>query len=560
MTLMNSWSSPVYVTFIALVFLVPGLWAQEESSLPASQEKRASFTLPELPRFSVDTSMPEQAGRVIAVPADGDFQQAIDDARPGDTIVLQAGATYTGTFTLPKKEGDGWIVVKSSADSQLPPPGTRVTPADAEHMPKIVTARNVQPALRTVPGAHHYRFIGIEFTTAPEVKRVSSIVEVSHKRSTRLEDVPSHFVFDRVYLHGNPDLNSQRGLAMNSQWTAVIDSWIDECHIHGFDSQAICTWNGPGPFKIENCFLEGGSENIMFGGAKNSAECLVASDIEIRRCHFYKNPAWAKLKYPNNWAVKNLFEIKTARRVLLEGNVFENCWAEAQTGYALLLKSSSPSQGQPWDTTNDITICYNRIINCVNGVAIARHSSSGPVKPGAEPTSRILFEHNVFERFGSASDFPARSAGRMFQIAGRDFTFRHNTSWNDVNIISLTNPATDNLVFLDNLLTPGSYGVKPDGGGVGWNPGLGSHIRGDSMMKGNTIIRVGTERARRSSPKSYPDGNLWFDSFEEACVDPQTYRVLPDSKAKGTATDGTDPGADIDAVMEATAEVRARRP
>ena len=197
--------------------------------------------------------------------------------------------------------------------------------------------------------------------------------------------------------------------------------------IHGFDSQAVCTWNGPGPFKIENCFLEGGSENIMFGGAKNSAECMVASDIEIRRCHFYKNPDWANLKYPNNWAVKNLFEIKTARRVLLEGNVFENCWAEAQTGYAFVLKSSSPSQGQPWDTTSDLTIRYNRIINCVNGVAIARYSSSGPVKPGAEPTSRILFEHNVFERFGSQSDFPARSAGRMFQVAGRDFTFRHNT-------------------------------------------------------------------------------------------------------------------------------------
>ena len=109
-------------------------------------------------------------------------------------------------------------------------------------------------------------------------------------------------------------------------------------------------------------------------------------------------------------------------------------------------------------------------------------------------------------------------------------------------------------------LRPGSYGVKPDGGGVGWNPGLGSHVRGDSVMKGTTIIRIGAERARGSSPRSYPDGNLWFDSFAEARVDPQTYRILPHSKAKGTATDGTDPGADIDAVMEATANVRARRP
>ncbi len=518
-----------------------------------------AFEAPELPRAFVDTSMPEQTDQVIRVPADGDLQQALDSAQPGDTVVLEAGATHTGTFMLPKKAGDGWIIVRSSAEEQLPAPGTRVTPDGAQHMPKLVTNRNDQPALRAALGAHHYRFIGIEFTTAPEVSKVSAIVEVSH-RSTELDDVPSHFVFDRVYIHGNPELNSQRGLTLNARSGAVIDSWIDECHIHGFDSQAIVSWNGPGPYKIVNCFLEGGSENIMFGGARNSAETMVPSDIEIRRCHLYKDPAWSKLTYPNNWAVKNLFEIKTARRVLLEGNVLENCWAEAQTGYAILLKSSSPSQGRPWDTTNDITIRHNRIINCVNGIAIARWSSSGPVTPGAEPTSRILVEHNVFERFGSASDFPSRSAGRMFQVAGRDYTFRHNTAWNDVNMISLTKPATDNLVFLDNLMTPGSYGVKPDGGGVGWNAGLGSHIRGNSVMKGNTIIRVGTERAQRTSPKSYPDGNLLFDSFQAAGVDPEAYRLLPDSPAKGTATDGTDPGADIEAVMAATAGVRAESP
>ncbi|MFW6162481.1 MAG: right-handed parallel beta-helix repeat-containing protein, partial [Planctomycetota bacterium] len=455
----------------------------------------AGLRVPELPRQRVDTTMPEQAGQIIEVAGGGDLQKAIDQARPGDTVVAAAGATFTATLTLPKKEGEGWIVVMSSAADKLPPPGTRVTPADAKHMPRVVTNRNGQPALRTRHGAHHYRFIGIEFAVAAPVKRVYAIVEVSH-RSTKLADVPSHVIFDRVYIHGRRDLNSRRGLTLNSRRAAVIDSWIDECHTHGADSQAIVAWNGPGPLRIENCFLEGGSENIMFGGAKNSAETMVPSDIEIRRCHFYKNPAWAKLKYPSNWAVKNLFEIKTARRVLLEGNVFENCWAEAQTGFAFVLKSSSPSQGRRWDTTSDITIRYNRILNCVNGMAIARWSSSGPVKPGAEPTSRILIEHNVFERFGSASDFPSRGGGRLFQIAGRDYTIRHNTAWPRWNMISLTKPATDNL------MTPGSYGVKPDGRGVGWNPSLGTHIRGNSVMRGNAIIRVGSERARRMDPKA----------------------------------------------------------
>jgi hypothetical protein len=54
--------------------------------------KEISFERPELPRFSVNTSTPRESGRVIAVPADGDFQHAVHDAQPGDTIVLQAAA------------------------------------------------------------------------------------------------------------------------------------------------------------------------------------------------------------------------------------------------------------------------------------------------------------------------------------------------------------------------------------------------------------------------------------------------------------------------------------
>lgn len=551
-------------TITSVIGLAVGVWFPGPAAWSAEPtigiRSRIAFVRPELPREYVDTTMPVERGKVIQVSAQGDLQAALNGVQPGDTLVLAAGATYTGTFVLPKKTGQGWVVVKSSAERQLPPPGTRVTFQHAGLMPKIVTAQNAQPAVRTETGAHHYRFIGIEFTAAPEVKRVSAIVEVSH-RSTKLEDVPAHFVFDRVYIHGHPKLDSQRGLAMNSRSTAVIDSWIDECHIHGFDSQAIAAWNGPGPFKIVNNFLEGGAENIMFGGAKNSAETMVPSDIEIRRNHLYKNPEWFQLKYPNNWVVKNLFEIKTARRVLFEGNVLENCWAEGQTGFAFVLKSSSPDQGQPWDTTNDLTIRCNRIINSLNGVSIARWSSKGPVKPDAEPTSRILIEHNLFERFGEQSDFGKQApAGIMFQVAGRDLTFRHNTAWNGYNMLSLPKAGTDNLVFLDNLVTPGTYALHPDGSGGGWKGGLGTHIRGKSCMEGNAIIRVGSDRARKTAPQAYPPKNLWFDSFEAAGVDPKTYRLLPDSKAKGTATDSTDPGADVEAVTKATAGVRAERP
>ena len=100
----------------------------------------------------------------VNVPAGGDFQAAINAAQPGDVIVLQAGASYTGTFWLPVKSGATYITVRTSApDSSLPAADARITPASSSLMPKILAPGYGQPALATSAGALHFRFIGIEF-------------------------------------------------------------------------------------------------------------------------------------------------------------------------------------------------------------------------------------------------------------------------------------------------------------------------------------------------------------------------------------------------------------
>ncbi len=45
-----------------------------------------------------DTPAP---GSVVTVNAGGDLQSALNNAQCGDVIQLQAGATFTGRFTLP---------------------------------------------------------------------------------------------------------------------------------------------------------------------------------------------------------------------------------------------------------------------------------------------------------------------------------------------------------------------------------------------------------------------------------------------------------------------------
>ena len=149
--------------------------------------------------------------RTIAVPAGADLQMAIDRAAPGDVLALAPGATYTGPITLPRKAGDAWIVIKTAApEAEFPAAGRRVSPGDARLMPRIVTGGG--PAIVAAPGAHHYRFVGIEIAPKDGVS-VTNLVELS-SRATSVEALPHHIAFERCYLHGDKAKGSRRGIAL----------------------------------------------------------------------------------------------------------------------------------------------------------------------------------------------------------------------------------------------------------------------------------------------------------------------------------------------------------
>ncbi len=263
---------------------------------------------PAPPRVFLDTSYTAPSGRTIGGRAGGDLQAALNAAQPGDVVALEPGAIFRGNFSLPKKPGSGWIIVRSGApDQALPNPGIRVTLPVAAAMPKILSP-NQNPAVYTEAGAHHYRFIGIEFSTVPGVKDIYSIVAFGGDQRSDA-DTPHNLILDRCYIHGRNELTSRRGVLLNGAASAVIDSHVSEIHAAGYDSQAVLGYNGPGPFKIVNNYLEGAAENIMFGGADPAIPGLVPSDIEIRRNHLFKPLSW-RPGDPTfagvHWTVKNL--------------------------------------------------------------------------------------------------------------------------------------------------------------------------------------------------------------------------------------------------------------
>ena len=215
-----------------------------------------SLNGPELPRVYINTAYVLPSGGTISVPAGGNLQAALNAASPGDVIVLEAGATYLAPsdgLVLPYKPGSGWITIQTSNLAGLPPEGARVNPSlHSSSMPKIL-ARDAGPAVvaatRAGEGApHHYRLVGIEIALAPSVTLNFGLVRFGESNSVQssLAAVPHDLIIDRCYIHGRGRRNQARASRSTARATAVIDSYISECHGVGLDTQAIAGGTGRG--------------------------------------------------------------------------------------------------------------------------------------------------------------------------------------------------------------------------------------------------------------------------------------------------------------------------
>ncbi len=63
----------------------------------------AQMPLPTPPKVYLNTTWNPPSGVTWYPRISADLQNALNSAHPGDTIVLNAGSTYTGNFTLPAK-------------------------------------------------------------------------------------------------------------------------------------------------------------------------------------------------------------------------------------------------------------------------------------------------------------------------------------------------------------------------------------------------------------------------------------------------------------------------
>lgn len=458
------------------------------------------------------------------VRAGDNLQAALNAAKPGDELRLDPAATFTGNFVLPVKTGDQPITVRTDLpDADVPGANERVSPKTAARFAKIVSPSS-EAALRTAPAAHHWRIMLLEFPANKD--GYGDIIQLGDGSAAQndLAAVPFDITLDRLYVHGHPLYGQKRGIALNARAVTIVNCYVSDIKTVGADAQAIGGWNGPGPFVVENNYLEASGENFLLGGSDPAIPNLVSEDVRVRYNHMARPMAWhdpivpapsgvtatadsggtlppgtyayrvaarrpvgqgsvgvslpseektlsapggavaiswtavpdateyvvfgrtpggeaeswtttattfrdtgaagkpgGPPKEPTKWQVKNLFELKNARRVDVEYNLFENNWLHAQPGYAIVLTPRNQDGRCPWCVVESVEFSHNVVRNSSAGLSISGYDAPNP----SQQTNRIQIVDNLF--YGLTTRLGGNGWGVLIGDAPREVSFDRNT-------------------------------------------------------------------------------------------------------------------------------------
>jgi hypothetical protein len=576
-------------------------------TLTISSGSASGFDGPaELPHIYIQTALANTpaSGSITEVNAGGNLQSALNSANCGDTIQLQAGATFTGAFTFPAKSCDDnhWIIIRTSAaDSSLPPEGNRLTPCYAG-VPSLpgrpafqcastnnVLAKLVMAGVGSGPivfatDANHYRFIGLEVTRSFGTGVVSAVASIVTGGTA------NNIIFDRVWMHGTPQDETTRGVNLGgSTYLSVIDSFFTDFHCVSVtgsctDSQTInggLGSNPMGPYKITDNFLEAAGENILFGGG---AATTTPADIEITRNHMFKPLTWMKGQAGyvggtngNPFIVKNLVELKNAQRVLIDSNIMEDSWGGfSQVGFAILLTPKNQAGSNNSNLCSicqvtDVTIRYNSISHVAAGMQIGNGLSDnrGIALAGERYSIHDVIVDDIDGvKYGGPGQFAQVSTGAGAPLL-QDVTINHVTAFSPSTLLLIGDEVAissqmKNFVFTNSIVNAGTYPVWSTGAGATAN----CAVHNSPLITFNACFSSYSFAANAviATPSGYP-GSKWpsgnFFPASAATVQFVNYKggnggdyhLQSSSPYKNLGTDGKDLGADVDAINSAIAGV-----
>jgi hypothetical protein len=459
------------------------------SQLPPSVQQWVDQTQAVIDQLRATVVAPPPPVGVIRVKVGESIQAALDLAPDGTEIRIAPGA-YVVNLVLPAKKS------KITLRTDLPDPPLAlpwVTPALVGG--KLATLTPQDPALPIIgcaPAAHDYTLRLLEI--GPNLGLPDRGLVDLGQIGGPLADIPVNITVDQCYVHGSDAKGGHRGLMINGKNAIITRCYLSNFWELGRDSQAIGIASGPGPFLVESNYLEATGENMMFGGSDPvGMPGVTPSDIIVRGNYFFKPLSWkpAADGTGGRHTVKNLFELKHAARVLVEGNVFENNWTDGQAGSGIVFTVRNQDGGCPWCTVRDVVFRSNLLKN-IQGFAFNVLGSDNN-HPSVQAVNLLITQNLILGAGG----------GVQMDHGFVPTVISHNTqTGNYGTFLVLGSPMPPgSLTYTDNVTAGGLYGIAASG----LVPGLPSLVamNPDAQLHHN-VIEGNLERTLSYPPGNYP--------------------------------------------------------
>jgi hypothetical protein len=370
----------------------------------------------------------------------------------GTTFVVTPGTYEEVNLTYPAVQCNSthWNWFQCGSLSNLPPEGTRITPAWAgiaslpgrpgylqPGTPGTYTCKILDPALNQNslaftpattaggPYSSYVRWTGFYFAqenlnsayclsiltakfncTAWQAAIISTGCQVSSA------NCPDHIIIEQSLMSyddptGLGATSVQGGFKMAGTYIALIDSWTwnSQCQsstpaagnpggVKGCpESHGVAFGTGAGPqnaIKVVNNFIESSDESMWMGGG--GVDFTTPQDVEIRRNHLYKPYSIWMFGQPGyigqELSVKNMAETKNLDRALFEGNTGDYNWQGQADQHGKFMSLNSVVQ-YPTNTYIDHTTNVTVRYNWF------RHSLTG-FNVGSESCGSNKFGCNTF--------------------------------------------------------------------------------------------------------------------------------------------------------------------
>jgi len=228
-------------------------------------------------------------------------------------------------------------------------------------------------------------------------------------------------------------------------------------------------------------------------------------------------------------------EFKNAQRVVVDGNILENNWESGQD-YAVQFTPRNQDGTAWWTVVQQIQFTNNVVRHVAAAIAILGSDYNAPTLQ----TNAITIRNNLFEDISSA-----RYGGNgwfLLTLGAANITVDHNTIFSDGGSVLYADAGpSPGFVVTNNIMQNNAYAIMGSGSSQG-NGTIAAFFPG-SWFFDNIIAGA--------DPASYPSGN-YYPANPGAVgfvnLAGGNYRLATWSPYVRAATDGTDVGANIDAI------------